>query len=112
MSVLLLLAAVSPAGCAAAPAVTTGWTPLSAASLASAGNYTVKSTSLNELFQSVCFKGFLRLQKIKFFPLYVVVSSHADGLICPGLRYLTLRFLLPPQYSESEWNFVCAAHNI
>lgn len=42
VSVVLLLAAVSPAGCAAAPAVTAGWTPLSAASLASAGSCTVK----------------------------------------------------------------------
>ena len=40
---VLLLAAVSPADCAAAPAVTPPWTPLSAASLASAGSYTVKA---------------------------------------------------------------------
>lgn len=51
VSEVLLLAAVSPAGCVTAPAATAGWTPLSAASLTSVDNYTVKSTSLNELFQ-------------------------------------------------------------
>lgn len=51
VSEVLLLAAVSPAGCVTAPAATAGWTPLSAASLTSVDNYTVKNTSLNELFQ-------------------------------------------------------------
>lgn len=42
VSVVLLLAAVSPAGGAAAPAVTAGWAALSAVSPASTGSYIIQ----------------------------------------------------------------------
>lgn len=62
---LLLLAAVSPAACAAAPAVTAGWTPLS--SLTSAGNCTVKKHFIR------------RFTRITTKPTVSLASSHINS---------------------------------
>lgn len=61
VSTELLLTAVSPVGGTAAPAVTAGWTPLSVASFASAGSYTVNNSPLNQHFYSPWSQVFLRV---------------------------------------------------
>lgn len=50
-----------------------------------------------------------------FSPLALMLSSHADCLgvfFALVVRYLSLRFLPPPQYDGSEWNFFSVAHYI
>lgn len=99
VSAKLLLTAVSPVGATAAPAVTAGWTPLSVASFASAGSYTVNSSLLNQHFYSPWFQVFLRVLSKSFSH-----SSASSGpQSCTQFNLSRVYILKPLGSLPSDW---------